>query len=116
MTKKQTIQSCFLYGGSYLDLSEPTSDQCTAHAVLARDDKTGGVAFAAWHPQWGGSGGKCIVETGANPGDCFEVHNWHDGEFPADAPMSLHYCDPDQLIRFGELVKKMQGETPGKDA
>jgi len=108
---KQLLQSCFQYNGTSVTFSEPASEQCEKNEVIAVDEETKRVAFAAWHPQWGGYVGKCIVETARGGGECFEVHNWHDGEFPVDTPRTLHYCDPDQLVRFGEKVKSMQADA-----
>lgn len=68
-------------------------------------------AFATWHPQWGGYASPCVVEfgavTGSAEGDpgCFDVLNWHDGEFPTDTVQSrLHYCDALQVVEFGVTV------------
>lgn len=91
---------------------QPTSEQCSANAVV--DENEDFVRFAAWHPQWGGYVGKCIVEIGKttnssddSPG-CYEVWNWHDGEFPSDNYVDhKHYCSPEQLILFAvEIMEK----------
>lgn len=94
---------------------QPTAEQCNKRALVAEDEDE--VRFATWHPQWGGYTGKCIVQIGKmtnNIGDsdypgCFEVWNWHDGEFPSkDYVDEKHYCSPEQLIRFGvEILEKM---------
>lgn len=110
MDEAVTVWSEFTYNGARVKFREPTTEQCVIQTVLAEDIKTGQVAFAAWHPQWGGYVGKCIVETFRGDGGCFEVHNWHDGEFPrSDTVTSYHYCSADQLIKFGNLVKAIQG-------
>ena len=99
---------------------QPTPEQCNAKEVLWTEDDSHTVAFACWHPQWGGYVGCCIVVTtdvskGDNRSDkewgpCFEVYNWHDGEFVKDNFVTeTHYCVADQLIEFAKTVKKMSG-------
>lgn len=94
-----------------MDLPEPTGDQCEANAIIEHD----GVRYlATWYPQMGGYGGKCLVQI--NDGkfnQCFECYVWHDGDFPFGgdsqiSPARLHHCDPEQFIRFGELVAESQ--------
>lgn len=87
---------------------EPTSQQCTDKARV--EDIGGEPAFACWYPQMGGYVGKALVNL-CNTG-CFDVYAWHDSEFPfaGDDPVLIHHCDPDQFIRFGELVKTKQKE------
>lgn len=87
--------------------NEPTSEQCSANAEVGKR------MWAAWYPQMGGYVGKCVVE---DLGGCFDVWVWHDGEFAfggeqeeAPSPAHLHHCDPEQFIRFGETVKRLQG-------
>jgi hypothetical protein len=56
---------------------------------------------------------KCLVE----PLDgCFNCYVWHDGEFPFGdrAPVGLHHCDADQLIRFGQFVNSLNVKPEGK--
>lgn len=93
-------------------LIEPTSDQCSEQAIVenARDK----VSFAAWHPQWGGYFSHALVTFGKmtnssedNPG-CFDVANFHDGEFPSRTPDHKHYCSAGQLIDFGLSVLEKQ--------
>lgn len=87
---------------------EPTDEQCSAGAAVPTPD--GWLAFATWYPQMGGYVGKAVVVFGATPAKdeaCFEVWVWHDGEFPfaeGRRPAQLHHCDPEQFVRFGELV------------
>ncbi len=84
----------------------PTDEQCSVNASLEWDGHEG---FAAWYPQMGGYGSKClIIPLG---GGCFDVFVWHDGEFPfgeeddVRGPVRrLHHCDAAQFIRFGTLV------------
>jgi hypothetical protein len=99
-------------------VSKPTSDQCDATAALAADGASS-HRFAMWHPQLGGYVGRCIVEFGDTSGaceggqGCFDVLNWHDGEFPTDdsyAPDEKHYCDAMQLIEFGLSILELQAK------
>lgn len=104
-----------------LEIRQPSADECNANARI----DVGGerLAFAAWYPQMGGYGALCVVVSGnnANPGDdpseaCFDVHIWHDGDFPysaetdierlgyARAPAVLHHCRAKQFINFGQVV------------
>lgn len=87
---------------------EPTSEQCDKNTIVEYD----GVRYlATWYPQIGGSAAKCAVrfDMGSN-NRCFDCFVWHDGEFPFSGgnPVELHHCDPEQFIRFGELVKRLQ--------
>lgn len=104
-------------------MKRPTPEECAAKATLpAEPGET--YAFAAWHPQWGGYVGCSVVTFGtasdggvdaragahAEPG-CFDVHNWHDGEFPRDDHVTTyHYCAAEQLVEFGLLVLERQCE------
>jgi hypothetical protein len=77
------------------------------------------VGFACWHPQWGGYASCCIVTCDAVPGACFDVVNWHDGEFPIGEhnpgpPDRKHYCSPLQLIEFGLDVLEEQLAASGQ--
>ncbi len=90
----------------------PTSDDCYKGTTLFDD----GIerVFAYWHPQWGGYCGKCVAIV--TPGDvdgCFNVINWHDGEFPTDDEfVEYHYCAPTQLVDFGiTVLEKQLGEA-----
>lgn len=90
----------------------PTTDSCEKDETLFRDDDQ--IAFATWHPQWGGYCGKCVVEaTVGDVGGCFQAINWHDGEFPRDESyVEYHYCAPAQLIEFGTtILEKQLGDT-----
>jgi hypothetical protein len=90
-------------------ITEPTAGQCSANTALIVDGRAG---FACWYPQMGGYTGKAIVLP--EPGGCFGVLVWHDGEFPFPGqddggfpPVRLHHCDADQFIRFGETVRRL---------
>lgn len=77
-----------------------------------------GFAFAMWHPQWGGYASPCIVtfHEATEQGDtmCFEVHEFHDGEFPTEhETCQRHYCDPWQVIEFGVNVLELQVKHAG---
>lgn len=93
----------------------PTSEECATHAAYERTDW--GTWHALWSPQFGGYVARCAVfvfdEDKDHPSNsCLEIALWHDGEFPTgpdSAPVELHVCDPDQIVRFGETVKKMMG-------
>lgn len=90
---------------------QPTAEQCNKRALVAEDEDE--VRFATWHPQLGGYGSKCIVQffkTKSSPNNfpgCFEVWNWHDGEFPSENADRKHYCSPEQLIGFGVEILEM---------
>lgn len=92
-------------------MERPSDDQCSDHAVLSKSDLE--VTYADWHPQIGGYTSPCVVvftTTGPkqNPG-CFEVQNFHDGEFPTHNIANVkHYCDARQLVEFGLTVLEMQ--------
>lgn len=84
---------------------------------VRRDDMR--YSFSTFHPQWGGYHGKCTVTFdvpmrkggGFDSHDpaCFDVVNWHDGEFPSDTcSTAFHYCDPTQLVRFGIEILEHQ--------
>jgi hypothetical protein len=92
-------------------MKQPTPEQCTnREAVTSPHGRPG---FAAWYPQIGGYVAPCIVEV--NSEGCFEVWLWHDGEFPTEddvQPMHFHHCDPEQFIRFGQLVLS---RTPARE-
>lgn len=109
-----------------MTVREPTSEECNTNASLEVEGYD--RAFAAWYPQMGGYGSRCIVaywhdEYAEDPADaCFDVFVWHDGEFPfsedtdvsrlgyARPPARLHHCRAEQFIRFGQTIeKKMRG-------
>lgn len=96
------------------DVDQPTVEQCQQRLEVPNRFPTE-FAFASWHPQWGGSVGRCVVtfsrETNDGSGGvgCFDVYNWHDGEFPSDETVtSYHYCSAEQLIDFGLAVLEKQ--------
>ncbi len=82
---------------------------------------------AAWYPQMGGYCGKCWIALhtcASRPGhsfdDGFDVHVFHDGDFPfrdveggGRPPICLHHCSPQQFAKFGELVATLQTPTMG---
>lgn len=100
-------------------MDRPSEDQCSEHAVLAKSDLE--VTYADWHPQIGGYTSPCVVSFSVvsfsaisglkqHPG-CFEVQNFHDGEFPTRNVADVkHYCDARQLVEFGLTVLEMQCE------
>ena len=100
-------------------MSEPTAEQCSAHALIREDDNY--RYYAMWYPQMGGYSGKAEVKIAKNSGyvdECFDVRVWHDGEFPFDGedqpgvePALLHHCMPSQFVSFGQTVLKLQEET-----
>lgn len=99
-------------------IRQPTSDQCSANEAVEPIEYPASRAFAAWHPQWGGYAGRCVVEhyVHERPDACFEVHNFHDGEFPLKdddmrPPLSLHYCSALQIVEFGVLIAEKLTEA-----
>lgn len=94
-------------------LTQPTSEQCSDNSLILEDHDR--MIFAAWHPQWGGYSGKCLIEFGKISGDsageagCFDVFNFHDGEFPREDHLThIHYCCAEQLIEFGIKILELQ--------
>lgn len=89
----------------------PTSKDCEADKLLFESDHE--RAYATWHPQWGGYVGRCVVLIGKDDiGGCFQVINWHDGEFPSDETyQNYHYCCALQLLRFGLEITEKQVEA-----
>ena len=95
---------------------EPTSEECNTNATIQYRGET---YIAAWYPQMGGYVGKCWLLLHAcyenskdlKPDDGFDALVYHDGEFPfgdkAREPVRLHHCDPNQFIRFGELIQEL---------
>ncbi|MCP4967393.1 MAG: hypothetical protein GY926_19445 [bacterium] len=72
----------------------------------------GSVAFQLWHPQWGGYCAPCVVVFSKSPqdgvGGCFDVYEFHDGEFPTEHnTFRRHYCDADQIVEFGLRIIEM---------
>jgi hypothetical protein len=75
------------------------------------------IAWKQGAPQWGGYSHQCVVTTSREPGACFDVKHFSDGEFNtpdghAEAthvpPTDVHYCDPKQLLSFGLDVLERQ--------
>lgn len=95
------------------DYSQPTGDQCNENAVLHEDENS--IVFACWYPQMGGYASKAIVEAtkeACSSNDCFDVHIWHDGDWPfhdGQNPDKIHHCSANQFINFGKLVLEKQG-------
>ena len=92
-------------------MDRPSDDQCSEHAVLSNSDTE--ITYADWHPQIGGYGSPCVVQfdkiSGCQRPGCFEVHNFHDGEFPTDQIADVkHYCDAGQMIDFALTVLEKQ--------
>lgn len=99
--------------------------------ALRLDTPEGTIAYGLRHPQWGGYGAVSVVEFAQQTGTysvsrsgqaigrngCFDVHVWHDGEFPiADGePHRYHYCDATQLVDFGLGVLALQAEHQRHD-
>lgn len=99
-----------------MDIKEPTPDQCSSKAKVYETERK--VGYAMWTPQLGGYVGKCVVEMdkewedfedGSQDGGCIDIYLWHNGEFPTpdESPVILHFCDPQQIIDFGESIKKL---------
>jgi hypothetical protein len=91
---------------------EPTSDECSAHAVVHLTDEIHG--YACWYPSMGGYVGKAVATVEDDEG-CVELYVWHDGEFPFGddsphdprgprGPVQLHHCSPDQFEAFGRWL------------
>lgn len=90
-------------------MDEPSDDQCSEHAVLSKSNTE--ITYADWHPQIGGYTSPCVVSFSAISRGCFEVQNFHDGEFPTRNVADIkHYCDARQLVEFGLTVLEMQCE------
>ena len=103
-------------------MKRPDTDNLQTRPAVATDHDRQ-HRFALWHPQWGGYCAPCVVEF--NSGEsaasaiesdgppyhlpCFDVHEWHDGEFPTEECQGArHYCCAEQLIRFGLDVMELQ--------
>ena len=90
---------------------EPTPDQCSEQVIVENTADT--VSFAVWHPQWGGHCSHALVvfdkfTNNDNDPGCFDVANFHDGEFPSGTPDRKHYCSAEQLVDFGLSVLEKQ--------
>jgi hypothetical protein len=86
---------------------EPSAEQCSAGAPVTFDGISG---FACWYPQMGGYRSTAVVvpADGAEPGTCFDVYVWHDGDFPFDdgtCPRRLHHCEAAQFRAFADDVE-----------
>jgi hypothetical protein len=93
----------------------PNQQDCSKRVV--QDDERG-FTLLTWHPQWGGYSSVCEVRFDRVSGDagekeigCFDVTNWHDGEFPTEDPneaTTYHYCSAEQIVSFGLDVIEAQ--------
>lgn len=95
-----------------MTLREPTSEQCSEGALVHEDADY--EHRAIWYPQMGGYVGRAVAvipkSAALDGGDpCFDVHVWHDGEFPfgGSSPRELHHCAHEQFTRFGETIAGM---------
>ena len=97
--------------------AEPSAEQCSANAAVDADGRQG---TACWYPQMGGYVGKAVAAV--DDDGHADVWVWHDGEFPfpgqdqldepfTHSPVLVHYCDPGQLIRFGEFLERLIPEA-----
>ncbi len=107
-------------------MKEPTPEQCTNEERVFTDE--GKVGFALWYPQMGGYIGKAIaifdakweeLPNGGRRGGCVDVYVWHDGEFPfvgedGREPVTLHHCDGEQFIQFGETLCRLNEKGRAK--
>ena len=95
-------------------MKRPTSEECEQNKTWT----DGPFRYmAAFSPQIGGHGSKCVIETAVGDPDdapCFDVFFWHDGEFPQDdePPVRLHFCDVEQFERFAQKVRRLQMNYP----
>jgi hypothetical protein len=100
---------------------QPEFKKCTKQEILYEDDNI--IVFGIVHPQWGGYCSAATVEfhkqTGSGEGGsgCFELTNWHDGEFPISEdngrlprePFKVHCCSAEQFVDFGlSILEKMK--------
>ena len=91
-------------------MREPTGDECNSNMVVTFNEVD---CHACWYPQMGGYVGKCWVVP-QNSG-CFRVYVWHDGNFPFTdedddrTVATIHHCNADQFIDFGNFVKTLPG-------
>ncbi len=99
---------------------EPTSEQCSANAIVAEDEHT--IAMACWYPQMGGYVGRSVARMHKDSDSCFDVYVWHNGEFPfsdgdpnGQTPIRLHHCDPAQFVAFGEALQSLQARFESED-
>lgn len=97
-------------------MKRPTYDEAHEHAPVQLDD--GRTGFAGWYPQMGGYSGLCVA---VQDGGCWDVHVWHDGEFPFGdddtdrwgeprKPVEMHHCDPGQFVQFGKWLESLETE------
>ena len=92
---------------------QPTPEACTAKETRKHGDE---IELACWHPQWGGYASRAVVRFGAQSHfGCFDVANFHDGQFPGDKPTIYHYCNPLQLIEFGLTIAEAQAAHGATD-
>lgn len=88
-----------------MEIKEPTAEECSQKAVVFETKSQ--VAYAIWHPQMGGYCGKAVAIIEKTHSSCIDLYVWHDGEFPSSTPVFIHYCDPLQIVRFGEQLIKL---------
>lgn len=83
------------------------------------EEHDGECVLHLWHPQWGGYGSHATATfgtiTGAAEGGpgCFELVNYHDGEFPLSPgnegkPFEVHCCSAEQFVDFGLKILRAQ--------
>jgi hypothetical protein len=97
------------------EIKQPTAEEIKQCKIKEDEHQ---VYVPMWHPQWGGYVGKCLVifskkacEAGKRGYGCFEVLNWHDGQFPTDNQVDTkHYCNAVQLIEFGTQILEAQSK------
>lgn len=103
-----------------IEIKEPTPEQCSNHDRVY--DIGHKVGYAIWYPQMGGYVGKAVAvldhewiehSNGSRVGGCIDVYVWHDGDFPfgdeRSGPITIHHCDPDQFVAFGEKLSELNG-------
>lgn len=94
---------------------KPTAKECAANVEIEPTDS--GAWFALRTPQINGYSGDAAIHIERTLNNvCFEIAIWHDGEFSTDEesePLQLHFCDPEQFIRSGKLVIKLQEQVNG---
>lgn len=106
-----------------LSLKEPSSDECYKNTQVYETENQ--VGYAIWYPQMGGYSSHAVVvmykhgTDGPVEDNCFDAYIWHDGNFPfSDSPdkdkmpASLHHCSPNQFIKFGNTVLKLEKSVP----
>jgi len=86
-------------------MNQPSEQEASAEVVTV---ESGVVTPRAWHPQIGGYTSRCVVRL-ARGTMCFDVYNWHDGEFASNTVVDeKHYCDASQWLRFATLILETQ--------